>query len=377
MKIIDVAIKEIRPYKNNPRDNTEAVEYVKNSIEAFGFKQPLVLDKNKIIVCGHTRYAAAQELGLKKVPCLIADDLTDDEIKAYRLADNKVAEMAEWDPDLLDLELDDLKLAFDMSEFAFDFDVLVPDIGEEETEEGKDIPNDMEAVSGPASDEEENDKTDDGYYGDARESTYNAYLLYDYDASQASGWYDMPILTAEEHIPERLIGFNYVLSTDDFDAGVHFYLDDYQFERIWNRPYQYMDRLSQFDCVLTPDFSLYIDMPMAMKIWNTYRSRLIGQIMQRQGIKVIPTLSWAEPETFNFCFDGIEPGGVVSVSTIGVKRDKEATKIWIAGMDEAMRRLKPACVLVYGGDIGYDFGETKAVHIVNEVQQRWKERGKE
>lgn len=162
-----------------------------------------------------------------------------------------------------------------------------------------------------------------------------------------------------------------MLSSKDYEAGIHFYLDDYQFERIWNNPHKYMEQLTEFDCVLTPDFSLYMNMPMAMKIWNVYRSRLLGQIMQDYGITVIPTLQWAEKETFEFCFDGIEPGGTVSVSTIGVKQDEDAQKIWFDGMTEAIKRLKPETVLIYGGDIGFDFGKIKTVFIENEVQKRW------
>lgn len=114
-------------------------------------------------------------------------------------------------------------------------------------------------------------------------------------------------------------------------------------------------RYGMFDCVLTPDFSLYLDMPLAMQIWNVYRSRLIGQIMQDAGVTVIPTLQWADERSFDFCFDGIEPGGVVSVSTIGVKHDKNAGGVWFAGMDEAIKRLRPSHVVCYGGDIGYKF----------------------
>lgn len=154
--------------------------------------------------------------------------------------------------------------------------------------------------------------------------------------------------------------------------GVHFYIDDYQFERIWASPQMYVDKLAQFDCILTPDFSLYMDMPMAMKIWNVYRSRLIGQIYQDRGLRVIPTVSWAEPETFTFCFDGIPPNSTISVSTIGVKRSKEATKIWTQGMDEAMKRLKPKNVLVYGGDIGYDFKGANVKYYDNHVTEKMK-----
>ena len=82
-------------------------------------------------------------------------------------------------------------------------------------------------------------------------------------------------------------------------CGIHFYLDDYQFERLWREPTIYLEKLKEYDCFFTPDFSLYLNMPIAMKIWNIYRSRLIGQFYQRQGIKVIPRISWSEIESFD------------------------------------------------------------------------------
>jgi site-specific DNA-methyltransferase (adenine-specific) len=122
MKIIEVMLKDIKPYEKNPRKNDDAVKYVAESIKQFGFKVPIVLDKDNIIVAGHTRYKAAKNLKLDKVPCLIADDLTEEQIKAYRLADNKVAEKSEWDFDLLGEELEGL-LDFDMSVFGFEIDM--------------------------------------------------------------------------------------------------------------------------------------------------------------------------------------------------------------------------------------------------------------
>lgn len=113
----------LKPYKNNPRKNDGAVDAVVASIREFGFKVPIVIDKDCEIVAGHTRYKAAKKLGLKSVPCIIADDLTPEQIKAFRLADNKTAELAEWDIDLLNIELDDIQL--DMS--AFGFDIEPPD----------------------------------------------------------------------------------------------------------------------------------------------------------------------------------------------------------------------------------------------------------
>lgn len=130
MKIKMVRVDDLKPYENNPRFNDDAVEYVKNSISEFGFKVPMVIDKDNVIVAGHTRYKASLELGLEEVPCIVADDLTEEQIKAFRLADNKVSEKADWNLDLLEMELEDLDL--DMSGFGFDeLDKATEDITDE------------------------------------------------------------------------------------------------------------------------------------------------------------------------------------------------------------------------------------------------------
>lgn len=117
MNIVEKRLDEIYPYENNPRKNDEAVEAVANSIREFGFKQPIVVDADGVIIVGHTRYKAAQELGLEKVPVLVADDLSDDKVKAYRLADNKTGELAGWDFTALAMEM--AKIDMDMSDFGF------------------------------------------------------------------------------------------------------------------------------------------------------------------------------------------------------------------------------------------------------------------
>lgn len=119
MNVQEIKLKDIKPYGKNPRKNDDAVPYVAESIKQFGFKVPIVIDRNGVIVAGHTRYKAAKQLKMKTVPCLVADDLTDEQVRAFRLADNKVAELAEWDIDLLDDELDEI-FDIDMSDFGFD-----------------------------------------------------------------------------------------------------------------------------------------------------------------------------------------------------------------------------------------------------------------
>ncbi len=119
MKIKDYSLNDIKPYEKNPRNNDNAVDKVAESIKQFGFKVPIVIDKDNVIIAGHTRYKAAIKLGFNEVPCIKADDLTPEQVKAFRLADNKVAEFSEWDFDLLTEELNALT-DFDMSEFGFD-----------------------------------------------------------------------------------------------------------------------------------------------------------------------------------------------------------------------------------------------------------------
>ena len=132
MRIESIKTSELIPYENNPRNNDEAVEFVANSIKDFGFKVPIIIDKNNVVVAGHTRLKAAELLGLEEVPCIRATDLTDAQIKAFRIADNKTSEKAGWDLDKLKIELEDIE--FDMKDFGFgDFELsmLVEDMDPE------------------------------------------------------------------------------------------------------------------------------------------------------------------------------------------------------------------------------------------------------
>lgn len=138
MQIQEILLADLREYENNPRNNDGAVQAVAESIQQFGFKVPIVVDRDNVIVAGHTRYKAAARLGLDKVPCIIADDLTPEQIKAYRLADNKTGELAEWDFAALEIELAELsEMDFDMSEFGFELSEFeeMPEVTEDEVPE--------------------------------------------------------------------------------------------------------------------------------------------------------------------------------------------------------------------------------------------------
>lgn len=168
------------------------------------------------------------------------------------------------------------------------------------------------------------------------------------------GKYGIPPLAPE--IPgycngaDGFISFNYAKSCkgDTSNKGVHFFIDDYQFNRLWTNPEAYIELLSQFRVVCTPDFSTYSDWPEALQIYNHYRKHWLGAFWQANGISVIPTISWSNESSFDWCFDGEPVGSVVAVSSVGTQVNKEAKALFLQGYNEMLRRLKPELIYFYG-----------------------------
>lgn len=191
------------------------------------------------------------------------------------------------------------------------------------------------------------------------------------------GKYDFPVLKRENDcVPCDIIPFHQAKTHQNKNVGVHFYIDDYQFERVWKSPQRYIKMLKEYQCVFSPDFSLFFDMPLAVKIWNVYRSRLIGNFWQSHGIRVVPTLQWAEQRTFDFCFDGIEKNGIVSVSTLGSAKNKVSRQYWKDGMTEAIKRIQPQTILLYGCPIDFDFKNIQVIYFKNNIIERLKKYSK-
>ena len=140
MKVVEKQLKELRMYENNPRNNDQAVDEVAKSIQEFGFKVPMVIDADNVIVCGHTRYKACVKLGIETVPCIIADDLTPEQVNAFRLAENKTNELATWDLGKLKEELDKLVATnYDIENFGFDIDDFYTEETDHVVEDGYDL----------------------------------------------------------------------------------------------------------------------------------------------------------------------------------------------------------------------------------------------
>lgn len=126
---------------------------------------------------------------------------------------------------------------------------------------------------------------------------------------------------------------------------IHFFLEDNKLDRYYKSPKSFLSKFAQYRYILTPDYSLYVDMPTALQLYNTFRNRYCGAVWQDNGLIVIPTISWSTNESFEFCFDGIEEGSVVAISTLGSRKEKQ---LFLNGYFEMIKRIQPTNVLCYG-----------------------------
>lgn len=163
------------------------------------------------------------------------------------------------------------------------------------------------------------------------------------------GQYNIPKIEVTQFEGADFIGFNYARNARDREKkGVHFFLDDYQFIRLWADPDRYIPMLQQFAYVMSPDFSMYTDFPKALQIYNHYRKHWLGAYWQMHGINVIPTVGWSDADSFEWCFDGEPTHSVVAVSAIGTQNNKENKRRFLDGYMEMVKRLEPTQIIFYG-----------------------------
>lgn len=163
------------------------------------------------------------------------------------------------------------------------------------------------------------------------------------------GKYDIPQIEPETFEPCEFIGFNYAKTTKNkANKGVHFFIDDYQFERVWREWKRYGAMLSEFSAVMTPDFSTYTDWPKAIQIYNHYRKHFIGAYLQTLGVKVYPTISWSDKDSFEWCFDGEPVGATVAISSVGTQKSKESKRLFLDGYNAMLEKLNPQTIIFYG-----------------------------
>ena len=164
------------------------------------------------------------------------------------------------------------------------------------------------------------------------------------------GEYNIPLVKKQDINTENIQLIAYpdikkIMPLLDKIYGVHFFVDDYRFEVVYMNPPYYLNKLSRFGYILTPDYSLYADMPKAVQIHNVFRNRWCGAYWQEQGLTVIPTISWGLAPTYDFCFDGVENGSIVAISTVGCRR---ARINFMRGYYKMLEKINPKAIICYG-----------------------------
>lgn len=322
MEFVKVKTEAIKPAEYNPRKalTPQDKEYqtIKKSIQEFGYVDPIIINDDGTIIGGHQRFTVLQDLGYTEID-VIKVNLTKDQEKALNIALNKVR--GRWDSKLLKNLLTDLNTKqFDLTLTGFQPNVL-----------------------------------DMGIRGDAQHTQTDlveAILNLEKAQYPGVGKYDIPEILPVYDLPEikEWIGFNYVLSDKEPEGkAVHFFVDDYQFERLWNNPDKYVEKLKEYVCVASPDFSPYGDMPLILQIYNHYRKHWVGRYLQEHGVRIIPTIRCStDARSLQWYLDGEPKNSIVIYSTMWASTqndfDTSITKEW----NKMIKLLQPKKVFVYG-----------------------------
>lgn len=177
------------------------------------------------------------------------------------------------------------------------------------------------------------------------EDVFRAFLVKN---AHYAGELEIPCIEAEDQLPSKLIPFSKAVGSKDYDTWVHFYEDDVSFERLWNRPNKYLPILKKFAGVISPDFSLYRDMPLVMQQWNIYRNRAIGHWLQNSGVSVITNVRWSDNRTYELCCTGVPVNSTIAIGSHGCIKLLQERTHFIQGLDYVVNRLKPKTIVVYG-----------------------------
>lgn len=184
------------------------------------------------------------------------------------------------------------------------------------------------------------------------------------------GEFDFPMIEPDDPPVDNWISFNYARGCEEPELhGIHFFIDDYQFVRVWKQPDVYIEMLKKFQAVCTPDFSTYTDFPKIIQLYNHYRKHWLGAYWQLNGIRVIPTISWADRDSWDWCFSGEPEGCTVAVSSVGTQNSKETQRLFLDGYREMMARLQPSKIIMYG--IVPDECQGNIIQVKS-FQQKWR-----
>lgn len=185
---------------------------------------------------------------------------------------------------------------------------------------------------------------------------FNAFMV---KTANYEGGLEMPRIKREEIIPNKLISFSKAVNGKDYNAWVHFFQDDFAFERIWRNPKKYLNILKKYNGVITPDFSLYRDMPLVMQAWNVYRSRAVGHWLQNNGVSVITNVRWGDERSFEFFCDGVPKEATIAIGTHGCIKNVVDRYFLVKAIDTIVEKLKPKVLVIYGSAPSYIFDKYK------------------
>jgi hypothetical protein len=174
---------------------------------------------------------------------------------------------------------------------------------------------------------------------------FRAFLVKDADYE---GEEEIPCVRTSNLIPTRAVAFSKATFQTDYNQWLHFYEDDYKFEKLWSNPERYLPLIKKFQGVISPDFSLYYDMPECMQVWNTYRGKALAHWLDKNGVEVIPNVRWGDERTFEVATLGVEKGKTIAVGTHGCIKTVEGRNMFINGFDYVVKKLQPQTIVVYG-----------------------------
>lgn len=319
LKIEYIEIEKLNHYENNSKIHTkEQIEHIANSIKEFGFNDPLgIAGINNIILEGNGRIEAAKMLGITKIPCVRLDHLTKEEQQAYVIAHNSTNLETGFDLDILQNELKELQNNYDFSMLGLN-------------------KNEIEKLQ----------HINDEFYKQlinvqTKKLVRNEFVTV--------GKYDLPIIRKDEFDLDKIRLYSYSNSKyndcRNKHKTIHFFIHDYRFECVYDNAEYSVEKLKQYYALCSPDYSLYLDMPILLQMYSTFKNRWCGAYWQSLGIKVIPTISWSDEKSFEFCFDGVEKESVVAISTHGNFKCKEE---FIIGYEKMLDIINPSAIICYG-----------------------------
>ena len=315
LKIEYIDIDKLTHYENNSKIHTQnQIKHIANSIKEFGFNDPVgIAGENNIVLEGNGRVEAAKLCGMTKLPCIRLDHMSEEERKAYVIAHNSTNLETTLDDNVLLQQLKDLQ-NFDFTDFGVSEEIV------------------------------KLQNIDDNFYKElvlkeTKHLVRNEFFIV--------GKYGVPLIKKQDIDLALIRLYSYTKYDDKRNVSktIHFFMHDYRFENVYANAENTYERLKQYYCLLSPDYSLYTDMPLALQINNVFKSRWCGAFWQTHGLKVIPTISWSDESSFEFCFDGVEFGSIIAVSTHGNKKCKEE---FMKGYNEMLQIIKPSAIICYG-----------------------------